>query len=55
MSHLGRVYEVTEDRSEPDLKYLFISRGKKIIVKAVEYSYVQRLNNKNLQSWIWGL
>lgn len=39
-------YEFTEEKSELNIKYLFISKGKKDVVKAIDYTFVGQLHQQ---------
>ncbi|KQR90859.1 hypothetical protein ASG01_14950 [Chryseobacterium sp. Leaf180] len=43
-----------EDVEEETLKYIFISQGKEVIVKAIEYQYVQPLRSYQIYNLAFG-
>jgi hypothetical protein len=43
-----RIYELVEYKASEDVLYLFVSRGNEIIIKAVEYSFIQELNGRQV-------
>jgi len=48
MTNTDNLYKLTEIRSEKAIKYFFISKGENNIIKAVQYSFVQKLNNRDV-------
>ncbi len=54
MSNLKNIYELQENKSEHDLKFFFISKGKQDIVKVIQYSFVQELNGKSIYNLGFG-
>lgn len=48
MSKIETTYGLVEHKSAIDLKFFFISRGEKDIVKAIQYSFVQELYGQNV-------
>ena len=54
MRKIENLYELTEQKSETDIKYFFISKGREDIIKAIQYSLVQELNGKNVYNLGFG-
>ena len=48
MSNFQNIYDLEEDKEAQNLKFIFISSGTQDIVKAIQYSYLQQLNNSHL-------
>lgn len=48
MSNNEGIYELKEDKSAQGLKFFFISKGAKDIVKIIQYSFVEELNGRNV-------
>ena len=48
MSYFENIYDLEEDKEAQNLKFIFISSGTQDIVKAIQYSYLQQLNNSHL-------
>lgn len=54
MNNFENCYEVREERSEKNIKFFFISKGQNDIIKAIQYSFVQILNRKNVYNLGFG-
>ena len=48
MNNEERIYELEESISEDSLKFFFISKGEQDVVKAIQYSFVQKINGRNV-------
>ena len=42
MSKIESVYDLEEDKSENGIQFFFISKGEKDIIKAIQFSFVQK-------------
>ncbi len=54
MSNFENIYELKEQKSETDIKYFFISKGKEDVIKVIQFSFVQELNEKNVYNLGFG-
>jgi hypothetical protein len=54
MSNIESVYELEEVKSGNGLKFFFISKGEQDIIKAVQFSFVQELNGRNIYNLGFG-
>lgn len=54
MSSLDSIYHLEEQKSEQDLKFLFISKGQQDVVKVIQYSFVQKLFGKSVYNLGFG-
>jgi hypothetical protein len=48
------VYEIEEQKSERDIKFFFVSKGREDIIKAIQYSFVQELSGRNVYNLGFG-
>lgn len=44
MNNFGSSYNLIEQQSDKEIQYFFVSRGKRDIIKAIQYILVERLN-----------
>ena len=54
MSNTESIYDLEEDKSENGLKFFFISKGEHDVIKAVQFSFVQELNGRNIYNLGFG-
>lgn len=54
MNKSQSVYEIEEQKSEGDIKFFFVSKGREDVIKAIHYSFVQELNGKNVYNLGFG-
>lgn len=54
MGNLERPYEWKEETSAEGLKFIFISKGVKDIIKAIQYSYVQEFDGRYIYNLGFG-
>ncbi len=54
MSDLKSIYDLKMDKSENDLKFFFISKGEQDVIKAIQFSFVQKLNGQNIYNLGFG-
>lgn len=54
MNNTNNLYELEADKSESGLKFFFISKGEQDIIKAVQFSFVQQLNERNIYNLGFG-
>lgn len=54
MNKSQSVYEIEEQRSERDIKFFFVSKGREDVIKAIQYSFVQELNGKDVYNLGFG-
>ncbi len=54
MSNVESVYELEADKSGNGLKFFFISKGEQDIIKAIQFSFVQELNGRNIYNLGFG-
>ena len=54
MAKYENIYPIEESIDEVSAKYLFVSSGKKDVIKAVEYQYVQPHNGDHLYNLAFG-
>lgn len=54
MSNKEGIYELEEDKSENGLVFFFISKGEQDIIKAIQFSFVQERNGRNIYNLGFG-
>ncbi|MBW0176883.1 hypothetical protein [Sediminibacterium sp.] len=54
MNNFENIYELKEDKSATGLKFFFISKGERDIIKAVQFSFIQELNGRNIYNLGFG-
>lgn len=47
-------YNIAEDKSEYGLKFFFISKGQRDVIKAIQYAFVQKLNGRDIYNLGFG-
>jgi hypothetical protein len=54
MNKSQSVYEIEEQKSERDIKFFFVSKGREDVIKAIQYSFVQELYGKDVYNLGFG-
>ena len=54
MSNFENIYALEQEKSAQDLTFFFISKGQQDIIKVIQYSFVQKLNDKNVYNLGFG-
>lgn len=49
MIDFGNIYETQATESEVGNKYFFVSEGNQDVIKAIQYSFIQQLNNQIIE------